>query len=147
MLVDPIEIYKQMNLFAKENGMELSINDPGNSHYSMTIMDKHLSSPDTCHGGVIAGFMDAVIGSSALSLAFKENNLVSTIEFKINYFKPVKLGAVLKGEGKVDFAGKSIITSSGEIFNTTTNELVAKAMGTFNVYPLEKRDFSKLFGL
>lgn len=147
MLVDPIEIYKQMDLFAKDNGMELTVKTPGESDYRMTIKEKHLSSPNTCHGGVIAGFMDAVIGSAALSLAFTENNLVSTVEFKINYFKPAHLGDVLVGKGKVDFSGKSIITSSGEIIDETTGEIVAKAMGTFNKYPLEKRDFSKFFDL
>lgn len=148
MLVDPIEIYKQMNLFSQENGMVLTVKKPGESHYKMTILSKHLSSPNTCHGGVIAGFMDAIIGAAALSLAFTQNNLVSTVEFKINYFKPVHLGHVLRGEGKVDFEGKSIISSSGEIFNETTGELVAKAMGTFNIYPLSKRkDFSDMFGL
>lgn len=147
MLVDPIEIYKQMDLFAKENGMNLTVETPGESNYKMTVLEKHLSSPNTCHGGVIAGFMDAVIGSAALSLAFTENNLVSTVEFKINYFKPAHLGDELVGVGKVDFSGKSIITSSGEIIDKTTGDVVAKAMGTFNKYPLEKRDFSKFFNL
>lgn len=147
MLVDHIEIYKQMNLFAKDNGMELTVKIPGESHYKMIVKDKHLSSPNTCHGGVIAGFMDAVIGAAALSLAFTDNDLVSTVEFKINYFKPAHLGDVLVGKGKVDFSGKSIITSSGEIFDETTGEMVAKAMGTFNRYPLKKKDFSKDFGI
>ena len=146
MLVDPIEIYKQMNLFAQDNGMVLTVKIPGESHYKMTIKDKHLSSPNTCHGGVIAGFMDAVIGAAALSLAFKNDNLVSTVEFKINYFKPVHLGDVLIGNGKVDFSGKSIITSTGEIINETTGEMVAKAMVTFNQYPVNKRDFSTMLG-
>ena len=147
MLVDPIELYKQMDLFAKDNGMVLTVDTPGESHYKMVIKEKHLSSPNTCHGGVIAGFMDAVIGSAALSLAFTNNNLVSTVEFKINYFKPAHLGDVLIGRGKVDFSGKSIITSSGEIIDETTGDMVAKAMGTFNQYPLGKKDFSKMFGI
>ncbi len=146
MTLDPIEIYKQINVFAKENGMDLTVTTPGESFYTMTILDKHLSSPNTCHGGVIAGFMDGVIGAAALSLAFVTENLVSTVEFKINYFKPVNLGDKLEGIGKVDFEGKSIIAATGEIRNTSkNNELVAKAIGTFNKYPLSKREFSKLF--
>lgn len=143
--MNPIEIYKKINIFEQENGLELTVNKPGESYYEMTILDKHISSPNTCHGGVVAGMMDSVIGSAALSLAFKTNHLVSTVEFKINYFKPVHLGDVLVGEGKVDFEGKKLISSSGEIRDKETGELVAKAMGTFNKYPLAKRDFNHLF--
>lgn len=145
MLLDPIEIYKKLNIFAQENGMELTVKIPGESYYEMTILEKHLSSPNTCHGGVVAGLMDGVIGSAALSLAFQSQHLVSTVEFKINYFKPVYLGDQLVGIGKVDFAGNKLITSSGEIRDKKSNELVAKAIGTFNKYPLAKRDFGKLF--
>lgn len=145
MLLNPIEIYKKLNIFAKENGMNLTVDTPGESHYEMTILEKHLSSPNTCHGGVVAAFMDGVIGSAALSLAFQSGNLVSTVEFKINYFKPVYLGDELVGNGKVDFEGNKLISSSGEIRDKKTGELVAKAIGTFNKYPLAKRDFSSFF--
>ncbi|MGB1039853.1 MAG: PaaI family thioesterase [Flavobacteriales bacterium] len=147
MFDNPIEIYKRINQFSIDNGMKLTVEKPGESHYSMIILEKHLSSPGVCHGGVVAGFMDAVLGSAALSLSFKSMALVSTVEFKINYFKPVFLGDKLIGEGKVDFEGKKLITSTGNIYRMDKEEktLVAKAIGTFNKYPLEKTNFSKFF--
>lgn len=146
MLQDPIALYKQLNLFEKENGMNLTVKTPGSSHYEMTITDKHLSSPNNCHGGIIAALMDATIGSAALSLGFVSKNLVATVEFKISYFKPVHLGDKLVGTGMVDFEGKKLISSSGEIRNASkNNELVAKAIGTFNKYPIEKKEFGKMF--
>ena len=87
MFDNPIEIYKKINLFAQENGMKLTVKTPGESLYSMTVLEKHLSSPNVCHGGVVAGFMDSVLGSAALSISFQSQALVSTVEFKINYFK------------------------------------------------------------
>ncbi len=88
---------------------------------------------------MIAAMMDGVIGVAALSLVASEGRLVSTVEYKINYFKPVNLGDILLGKGKVDNIGQRIIHSSGEIYNQN-NEVVAKAMGTFNAYPIEKSD-------
>ena len=147
MFDNPIEIYKRINRFAQENGMELTVKTSGESHYEMTVLEKHISSPNICHGGVVAGFMDSVLGSAALSIAFQSGALVSTVEFKINYFHPLYLGDKLIGRGKVDFEGKKLISSTGEIYKVTDNEeiLVAKAIGTFNKYPLDKTQFSNLF--
>jgi uncharacterized protein (TIGR00369 family) len=134
-----ISHYNHINKYGADNEMELEIIEPGHIIYTMKVLDKHLSSPNTCHGGVIAGLMDSVIGAAALSKAFEDNNLVSTVEFKINYLQPVKLGDVLIGEGKIDFIGKSIIVSSGKIQKQDSNVVAAIAIGTFNVYPLSKR--------
>lgn len=147
MFDNPIEIYKSINRFAQENGMVLDVKTPGESVYKMTILEKHLSSPNVCHGGVVAGFMDSVLGSAALSVSFISGALVSTVEFKINYFAPVYLNDKLEGIGKVDFEGNKLISSTGEIFRIKNGkrELVAKAIGTFNKYPVSKTQFAELF--
>lgn len=137
--MEMIQHYNHINKYGADNKMKLEILEPGHAIYTMTVEDKHLSSPNTCHGGVIAGLMDSVIGTAALSKAFEENNLTSTIEFKINYLQPVNSGDVLVGEGKIDFKGKSTIVSSGKIFKQASGAVVAIAIGTFNVYPLSKR--------
>ena len=147
MFDNPIEIYKRINRFSQENGMELTVETPGESIYRMIVLEKHLSSPNVCHGGVVAGFVDSVLGSAALSLSLQQMALVSTVEFKINYFKPVFLGDKLLGKGKVDFEGKKLISSTAEIFVEKEGKeiLIAKAIGTFNKYPLEKTEFANIF--
>lgn len=140
-----VEAFNQINIYGKENGMKLKVIEPGLIEYEMTVLEKHLSSPNTCHGGVISGFMDSVLGASALTMAFTEKKLVSTVEFKINLFKPAYLGDQLIGKGKIEYKGKSLISSSGAIFcPNRDNLLVAKALGTFNIYPIEKRDIEGL---
>jgi len=141
-MMNMVDVYNQINRYAQDNGLVLTVHEPGKVSYEMKVLEKHLSSPDTCHGGIIAGMMDSLIGAAALTVAFTENNLVSTVEFKINYFKPVCLGTVLSGDGHVDYKGKSLIISSGEIRERESGELVAKAIGTFNVYPLSKKKLS-----
>lgn len=134
-----ISHYNQINKFGADNEMKLEIIEPGHIKYTMRIEDRHLSSPNTCHGGVVAGLMDSVIGTAALSAAFVDDNLVSTVEFKINYLQPVLLGETLVGEGKIDFKGKSTIVSTGHIYKEKDGSVAAIAIGTFNVYPLSKR--------
>ena len=134
-----LNIYNQVNQFGKENNLKLTIIKPGEITYEMKVVEKHLATPKTIHGGMISAMMDGVLGVAALSLVASSGRLVSTVEFKINYFKPAFLGDILTGKGRVDNAGKRIISASGEIFNQN-GDMIAKAMGTFNAYPIEKSD-------
>ena len=129
--------YKQMNTFVRENGIEHGVNEPGCTETSMTILDKHLSSPGVAHGAAMAGYMDSVLGFCALSAVIADGDLVSTVEFKLNYFKPIFKGDKLIGKGKVIRKGKTFIISIAEIYRG--EEMVAHGQGTFNVYPLAKR--------
>jgi uncharacterized protein (TIGR00369 family) len=140
-----IELFKSINKYDLDNQMDFEIHSPGQITYKMTIQEKHLSSPNTAHGAAIAGFMDCVLGLSALSEAITRDNLTSTVEFKINYIRPVKLGETLIGTGKVIHRGKSLIISSGEIRIKESNDLVAMGQGTFNTYPFAKKDFLRDF--
>jgi uncharacterized protein (TIGR00369 family) len=123
--------------------MTLSAPAPGQAEYRMVIRPEHLSSPGVAHGGVLAGLMDAVLGAAALTLAFTAGELVSTVEFKINFLHPVRLGDELRATAQVDHAGKSLLVCSGTIYRQSPGEApekaVAQGMGTFNRYPATKR--------
>lgn len=133
-----LNAYNEVNTFGKLLGMEFEIPAPGEVVYRMKITENHLSNPHAAHGGAVAALMDGVLGVAALSLAVMENNLVSTVEFKINYYEPVKLSDILVGNGKVVFKGNKILSSEGSIICENTGKLVCKGLGTFNIYPSEK---------
>lgn len=138
-----IEQYIKDNNFGRVVGMEFKIVEPGIVHYFLTINESHLSTPRATHGGVIAAMMDGVLGVAALSKTVEDNKIVSTVEFKINYLSPSLLGDKLMGVGKIDSQGKRLIITSGDIVCTNRNNvLIAKAMGTFNAYPLEKAGYT-----
>ena len=139
-----IKLFKSINTYDLDNGLSFEITSPGTITYRMKIQEKHLSSPNTAHGATIAGFMDCVLGLSALSKAVIEGTLTSTVEFKINYIRPVHLGEEIIGVGKVVHKGKSLIISSGEVKNAS-GDLVAMGQGTFNTYPFNKKDFTHEF--
>ena len=137
--------YIKVNAFGNLLGLELTVIEPGKVEYRMEITEKHLSNPAAAHGGAIAAMMDGILGVSALSLATENNKLVSTVEFKINYFAPIKLGDKLVGVGQVVFEGNRLISSEGAIYSQNENmNLVCKGLGTFNAYPVEK---NKMLGM
>jgi uncharacterized protein (TIGR00369 family) len=142
-----VAAYDRMNHYGRANGMALLVPQPGLAEYRMVVSDEHLSSPNTCHGGVLAGLMDAALGAAALSLAFTTLEFVSTVEFKMNYLHSVHLHDVLVAKGVVDHAGKSLVVTSCVIYRVKQGQAdvaVARGLGTFNRYPANKRDFAKL---
>ncbi|TGE27308.1 PaaI family thioesterase [Hymenobacter metallicola] len=139
-----VAIYNQINHYGRTNGMQLQVASPGQVEYTMTVRPEHLSSPGTCHGGVIAGLMDSALGAAALTLSFQSGELVSTVEFKINYLHPVRLHDHLVARARVDHSGKTLVVSSAEITCANRELVVARGMGTFNRYPADKRDFHRL---
>jgi len=148
MFEKAVKLFVKGNHFEKTLGATLSVQTPGEISYELTIEEKHLSSPSTAHGGVLAALMDSILGVAALTHAFTRNHICSTIEFKINYLRPVKLGDVLTGKGRVVHKGNRIVVSQGEIHRPgkSGNEVVASGLGTFNLYPMEKSAFHELLG-
>ena len=143
-LAAQVAFYNRINHYGRANGMVLTVAAPGVAEYTMRIRDEHLSSPDTCHGGVLAGLMDAALGAAALSLAFTTQELVSTVEFKMNYLHPVHLHDALRAEGRVEHTGNRLVVSSCTVYRVVpgaADVAVARGLGTFNRYPASKRDF------
>lgn len=134
------EFFKKVSLFDETLGFELKINAPGDISYQFQVQEKHLSSPGVSHGGVLAAFMDSILGMTALSYCMQNNHLCSTVEFKINYITPARLGDTLKGRARLDYTGSSLIVTSGEIISLDGQTLYAKGQGTFSQYPLQKNE-------
>lgn len=137
-----MSLYKKINQYDRHLDFLLNIDSDGRVTYEVEITDKHLSSPDTCHGGVLAGLMDNVLGVTALAHAVTEDKLCSTVEFKINYLNPALKGDIIYGEAVVDYKGQRLVVTSGTL--KTKDKLIAKGLGTFNLYPASKKDFFSL---
>lgn len=133
------KLYTGLVKFDSFLGMELKVHQPGRITYALQIKEHHLTSPDQSHGGVISAMMDAVLGVTALSWAASNDNLCSTVEFKINYISTAKPGEFLEGTAEIDYAGSRTITATGSIREKITGRLIAKGMGTFSQYPISKK--------
>ena len=133
-----LRLYNEINQYGTINNLELEVIEPGHILYKMRVEEKHLATPVAIHGGVLSALMDAILGVSSLSASCHDGNLVSTVEFKINYLAPARLGDVLLGSGKVVQKGNRLIVAEGEITIAGKDKVVAKGIGTFSAYPIEK---------
>jgi uncharacterized protein (TIGR00369 family) len=129
--------YHKSNAFGIANELKFTLIERGHVEYTMEIKPEHLSTPIAAHGGAISGLMDAILGVAALSHTANDLRVVGTVEFKIQFLRPILLGDNLRGIGKVDHAGKRLLMVTGDIWCTNKNELVAKGSGTMTSYPYE----------
>ncbi len=138
---DPIILaYKKGNNFGSLIEMEFELFNPGELEYKIKITEVHLATPYAAHGGVVSALMDSVLGISALSMVCTDDKIVSTVEMKLNFLAPVRLGDQLTGTAIVLSKGNRIVVTEAEIKNQN-GLLVAKGMGTFNAYPKEKAGY------
>lgn len=136
-------IFKKINRFDEHMGLSFKIFGPGKISYKLLLEEKHTSSPGFCHGAVLAAMMDAQLGLSALSSAVMEEKLCSTVELKTNFLQPAHLGDTLIGEGQIDYKGKTLIVVSAWLKREADGELISKGMGTFNMYPMGKKEIQQ----
>lgn len=133
------KMFRKMCKFDHTLGLEFRVDAPGKIEYWMTVDENHQSSPQTIHGGVIAAMMDAQLGMTALSYAVTKGKLCSTVELKTNFTNAPNHGDELYGQGEIDFVGNSLMVCSATIKRRRDHIMIAKGMGTFNLYPMEKR--------
>ncbi len=87
------------------------------------------------HGGVISSLLDSTI-AVAVNQQLDPGEGASTVELKLNYFRPVSEGQ-LWGEGKVIQKGKRIIVGQGEI-KDDAGRMVAFGTATFMVVKVDR---------
>lgn len=135
-----IQSYISENQYGQLLGMNFTILEPGVVDYQIKIVEKHLATPKSAHGGVISSLADATVGVGALSLVCTENKVVSTVEMKVSFFAPAFLNDVLSGKSIVLKKGKKLLFFEAEIRNQN-GILIAKANATLNSYPMEKAGY------
>ena len=135
-----IEDYISNNNYGRLLGMNFTILEDGVVHYFLTISEDHLATPTSAHGGCIASLLDATMGVGALSLVAAKNQVVATVEMKINFLKGAVLNDQLLATSKVVKNGNKIIVMQAEIRNEK-KELLALASGTFMPYDAMKAGY------
>ncbi len=101
---------------------------------SLKIRSDHLSPAGRVHGGVISGFFDFASGVAAFT-TMNGNDFCSTVELKVNYFRPIELGDQLIVKAKVVFFGRKICVIHGFIYKNGEKRPTAMATATFNIVP------------
>jgi uncharacterized protein (TIGR00369 family) len=122
---------KQTAPVAKLLGMRIVRQRRGQAVLTMRAKKEHLNTIGTVHGGILCDLSDAAMGYAFTTLLGKEQ-IGMTVEFKINFLKPVFVSEKLKASAKVLSHGKTLYYIECAIRNSR-NQLVAKAASTCKV--------------
>jgi 1,4-dihydroxy-2-naphthoyl-CoA hydrolase len=110
-------------------GASLDRYEPGKLFASMEVGEQHLTPMGAIHGGVMAGFVDHVLGCVLYPL-MKKGQWAATTEFKLNYLAAVKAGR-LEAESSVISFGRRAAVVRVEVANGP--RLCCTAQGTLIV--------------
>lgn len=98
----------------------------------LLLREDHLSPAGKVHGGVISGFFDFACGAAVFA-TMGEDDFCSTVELKVNYFKPLSVGDRLLGRSKAVFRGKKLCVVHAFLYRNSEADPVAMATATFNI--------------
>lgn len=125
---------KGFNPFGDLVGLTFTKAKKGYSRCVLEVDRKHLSPHRTVHGGVTYSMADTGMGAALYSLIEKDQ-LCSTVEIKIVYFKQVTSGT-LTCDTRVIHSSRRIAILESEIEND--GQLIAKAIGTWSIYNADR---------
>lgn len=96
----------------------------------MVTEEKHMNPHGVVHGAVIYALADTGMGG-ALTSQLEEGEICSTIEIKINYFRPALAGRLSCRTEIVNKGRKTAMMES--TVSDAKERLIAMAMGTFMI--------------
>jgi uncharacterized protein (TIGR00369 family) len=111
-------------------GLELVDIKKGWAKIRMPFDKKITNANGVVHGGAIFAPADSAVGLALLGLIGKDE-LISTIEMKINYLKPFERGEVFI-EGKIIHKGANTAIGEAEVKDARGN-LIAKSLATYMI--------------
>ena len=105
---------------------------------SLKIREEHLSPSGAVHGGVISGFLDFTCGCAVFGM-IEKNQLCSTVDLGVKYFKPLLKDDEIIAEAKVLHKGKTLSSVEAHLYRKSDMKtVVAMATGTFNIYTVKR---------
>ena len=101
--------------------------EPGHAVFELEADERHHNPMGTLHGGIYCDLADAAMGY-AYTASLGEGETVTTVELKINFFRPVRQGR-LTAEARVVKAGSTLGYVECDV-KDDAGKLVAKAAST-----------------
>ncbi len=116
--------------FADLIGLEVTSRGEGACTTELAIDDKHRNPHGVVHGAVIYALADTGMGG-ALTSMLEAGKICSTIEIKINYFRPGTSGR-LACRTRVINRGTNTAAMESDVFDGA-ERLLARAVGTYMI--------------
>jgi uncharacterized protein (TIGR00369 family) len=108
-------------------GFAATVIEPGHAVFEMEVDERHHSPMGTLHGGIYCDLADAAMGY-AYAAILGEGEAFTTVELKINFFRPVRKGK-LTAEARVVRAGNNLGYVECDV-KDGDGKLVARAAST-----------------
>jgi uncharacterized protein (TIGR00369 family) len=108
-------------------GLALKAIEPGLAVFEMEVDERHHNPMGTLHGGIYCDLADAAMGYAYAS-TLTETETFTTVELKINFFRPVRMGK-LTAEARVVKAGSTLGYVECDV-KDASGKLVARAAST-----------------
>ncbi len=102
----------------------------GRSLLTLQVQPMHFNSQGAVHGAALFTLADTGMGAALFSV-LEPHERCSTIEVKINYFKPV-LEGVVECRSEVVHRGRSVANIDSVL--TVDGQMVSKANGSFAIF-------------
>jgi uncharacterized protein (TIGR00369 family) len=108
-------------------GFVIKAVEPGHAIFEMEVDDRHHNPMGTLHGGIYCDLADAAMGY-AYAATLGEGETFTTVELKINFFRPVRKSR-LTAEARIVKAGGTLGYVECDVTDQS-GKLVAKAAST-----------------
>ena len=108
-------------------GFELDAVEAGKAVFSLEVQPQHFNPMGTLHGGIVCDLGDAAMGGATITTV-EEGESFTTLELKVNFFKPVRDGR-LTATARVVRRTRSIAYVECEVIDES-GSLVAKLSST-----------------
>lgn len=103
--------------------------DPQESiSYTWTVPAEYANSEGNLQGGVMAAFIDAVLGT-VTTPHLPADRYPTLAEMKVSFFRPAPVGTRITGTGRVVKRGRRVLFAEAEVIDQD-GKLLAKASGT-----------------
>jgi uncharacterized protein (TIGR00369 family) len=84
------------------------------------------------HGGIIACLLDSAGGAAALTTLTSNEDMLSSIDIRIDYLEPAKPDHVI-AEGEIVRSGSAIIVTRMKAYHESTGEVIAEGKAVYRV--------------
>jgi uncharacterized protein (TIGR00369 family) len=107
-------------------GFVLKIIEPGHAIIEMQADERHHNPMGTLHGGIYCDLADAAMGY-AYTATLAEGETFTTVELKINFFRPVRQGTltadarVIKAGGTLGYVECDVTDQAGKLVAKTAS--------------------------
>ena len=115
--------------FATHLGITLEHAGPGYARVRMPVQPVHLQTAGAVQGGILVVLADGAF-FQALRTLLEPGETAWTVEIKVNYLSPARLGEVLVAEGRIVQRGGRVAVGDMEVRDVASSRLVLKGLGT-----------------